>query len=140
MRAQDIPRVPIWAARFIGKKMRMGCIQDLVESRQIQIDEILPDCKYDITFTTQLNCPCHMRESKACISIKLKDEVLTAISTEFLAFVFNPPMVGWKKTGQPCMGKDDEKAQSLIEKMAEQSEKTEPKKLKTPGKRRSSKK
>lgn len=140
MKEHNILRVPTWAAKFIGKKMRLGALDDLVKSRQIRVDELSPGHKYDITFTTKLNCPCHMRDSKARISIKLQDGVLTAISTEFLAYVFNPPMVGWKQTGQPCMGKDDESAQSLIEQMSEQSAKPEIKNHKSPGKRRSAKK
>ena len=140
MNENNMPRVPTWAAKFIGKKMRLGALDDLVKSRQIRVDELSPGHKYEITYTTPLNCPCHMRESKARISIKLKNGVLTAISTEFLAYVFNPPMVGWKQTGQPCMGKDDDKAQSLIEQMAEKSAKTATENLKPPEKRRSAKK
>ena len=111
---------PDWAAEFTGQKVRDGIIEMLASDGRIEVCERDDEGEYDLLFPTLLKCLCPMNESKACVTITLQDDKLADVTTEFLAYVFNPPSVGWEHTGKRCAGKDDAFAKAIIASLIEE--------------------
>jgi hypothetical protein len=111
---KSLKLVPAWAGEYCGRQVRSDWRDSLIMDQDIEVMEGNKDGEWLITFPTRLKCPCPMNESKGSVTLKIKAGKLAAVQTEFLAYVFRPPEVGWRASGKPCALKDDDFARELV--------------------------